>query len=211
MKPRALVLCGDIWHPAETVRCGLGALKNLGVDFEFLDDGNKWSAAMMKAFPIVIVAKANHICAANHNPWLTMETQWVFKNYVRAGGGLLLLHAGTCYKDLPAMRGIIGGAFLSHPAQCSVVVQPVAGHPVSKDVDVFVGEDEHYQMAQDDKSAKVFLLAYSDHGIQPAGWTRTEGAGRVCALTPGHNRQIWENAKFQKLLANAVRWTAKLD
>ena len=182
MKPRALVLCDDQWHPAETIRRGLGALKNSGVDFEFLDNGNQWSPDMLKSFPLVVVAKANHICATNQNPWLTAETQWSFRDFVRAGGGLLLLHSGTCYKDLPGMREVTGGAFLSHPDQCAVVIQPVAGHPVSTDVDVFVEEDEHYQMAQDDFSAEVFLVTRSAHGIQPAGWTRAEGKGRVCVL-----------------------------
>ena len=211
MKPHALVLCDDQWHPAETVRRGLGALKNPAVDFEFLDDGGKWSPAMMGKFPLVIIAKANHICATNQNPWLTTETQWSFRDYVRSGGGLLLLHSGTCYKDLPAMRGVTGGAFLSHPDQCSMVIQPVAGHPVSSDVNSFIGEDEHYQMTQDDLRAAVFLLTRSAHGIQPAGWTRSEGAGRVCALMPGHNPQVWANPEFQKLLSNALLWTAKLN
>jgi type 1 glutamine amidotransferase len=47
--------------------------------------------------------------------------------------------------------------------------------------------------------------------VQPAGWTRAEGAGRVCVLTPGHNLEVWLHPEFQKLLLNACRWTAKLN
>jgi type 1 glutamine amidotransferase len=208
MKTRALVLCDDQWHPAETVRRGLGALKNPPVDFQFLDDGSRWSPELMKNFPVVIVAKANHVSATDQTPWLTEQRQGAFRNFVRHGGGLLLLHAGVCYKELPEMRRVTGGAFLSHPEQCSVVIQPVAGHPLSAGVDVFVKKDEHYQVAQDDLSADVFLLTLSANGIHPAGWTRAEGSGRVCALTPGHNLEVWLDPNFQKLLGNALHWTA---
>ena len=54
----------------------------------------------------------------------------------------------------------------------------------------------------------VFLTAASQHGIQPAGWTRYHGAGRVCVLTPGHNLDVWLHESYQVLLKNAVNWCA---
>jgi uncharacterized protein len=210
MKARALVLCDDQWHPVETVRRGLGALNDSPVDFEFLEDGSKWSASLMKSFLLVIVAKANHICRTNQNPWLATATQGAFRNFVGAGGGLMLLHAGTCYQDLPEMRGVTGGAFLSHPAQCAVNIEPKPGHPLTRGVNAFAIKDEPYVMALDAADADVFLHSRSDYGVQPAGWTRTEGDGRVCGLTPGHNLEVWLQPEYQKLLLNALGWTAKL-
>jgi type 1 glutamine amidotransferase len=55
-----------------------------------------------------------------------------------------------------------------------------------------------------------FLQTTSDHGSQPGGWTRSEGAGRVCVLTPGHNVEVWLNPGFQALLRNGLQWCAKL-
>lgn len=211
MKPSALVLCDDQWHPAETVRRGLCALNHSPVEFEFLTDGNKWTPALLKNFPLVVVAKANHNCATNQNPWLTTETQSTFREFVTAGGGLLLLHAGTCYKDIPVMRSVTGGAFLSHPEQCSVTVEPKNGHALTAGMDAFTEIDEHYFMMLDTTDADVFLHSRSAHGIQPAGWTRTEAAGRICALTPGHNLAVWLNPQFQNLLVNALVWTTKLN
>lgn len=210
MKTRSLVLCDDEWHPVETVRRGLNALADSRFDFEFATQDGQWSPAMMKDFQIVIVAKANHICAANQSPWLTTETQSAFKNFVRVGGGLLLIHAGTCYQNLPEMRNVTGGAFLSHPDQCPVTIEPKADHPLTGGVTSFTMPDEHYFVSLDAADADVFLHSRSKHGVQPAGWTRTEGKGRVCALTPGHNLEVWLNAEFQKLLLNALCWTAKI-
>jgi len=61
-------------------------------------------------------------------------------------------------------------------------------------------------MALDDAEADVFLTTSSEHGDQPGGWTRTEGVGRVCVLTPGHNLEVWLAPPFQRLLERALRW-----
>lgn len=166
---------------------------------------------MLENFPLVVVAKANQINADNSQPWLTTVSSGSFRELVRAGGGLVLLHAGTCYRDLPEMRGVTGGAFLSHPDQCVVTVEPKLGHALTRGVDSFSEADEHYFMALDAADADVFLHARSAHGVQPAGWTRVEGDGRVCALTPGHRAEVWRQPAFQQLLLNAFRWTAKLN
>ena len=42
--------------------------------------------------------------------------------------------------------------------------------------------------------------------MQPGGWARREGAGRVAVLTPGHNVEVWLHASYQALIGNALRW-----
>lgn len=209
MRARALVLCDDQWHPAETVRGGLGALRDSPVEFEFRARG--WSPVLMKTYPLVVIAKANHTCASDPNPWLAPDTEGAFREFVDGGGGLLLLHAGTCYKDFPVMRSVTGGTFLSHPAPCAVALEPVAGCALTAGVDGFVEPDEPYQMVLDDPAAHVFLRGRSVHGMQPAGWTRSEGAGRVCVLTPGHHAAVWRHPQFQKLLVNGLNWLLKFS
>jgi type 1 glutamine amidotransferase len=75
----------------------------------------------------------------------------------------------------------------------------------------FTTQDEHYFVRMEDRRAEVFLQSISTHGVQPAGWARTEGEGRVCILTPGHNVEFWRHSEFQNLLLNALRWTAKTN
>jgi len=47
--------------------------------------------------------------------------------------------------------------------------------------------------------------------ICAAGYVRTQGRGRVCVLTPGHNLPVWLNPQFQKLLTNALNWCAPVN
>ena len=98
-----------------------------------------------------------------------------------------------------------------HPAQCPVTVEPVAGHPLTQGSVRFTAKDEHYFMALDDTQADVFLTTTSEHGTQPAGWTRTEGGGRVCVLTPGHNVEVWLHPAYQALIRNGLHWCGKVS
>lgn len=208
---RTLVLCDDAWHPAEVVQRGLNALADSPFAFEFVAHGGRWSPALMKDSPLVIMAKTNHLCSTDQTPWLTAENAAAFPEFVRRGGGLLAIHGGIAgCKVLLHMQQSLGGVFLSHPDQGLVTFEPKVGHALTRGVKPFTESDEHYFMALDATDADVFLHSRSEHGVQPAGWTRTEGSGRVCALTPGHNLAVWLNPNFQTLLRNALNWTARL-
>jgi uncharacterized protein len=210
MSIRVLVMCGDKWHPAETARRGLGFLGNHGFECEFIEDRAKWSVNMITGFQIVMLARSNSVAAGGNHEWLTKDSERDFCAHVRRGIGLVVIHSGTVScAGLPLMRSAIGGAFLRHPPQCLVTFEPKQGHPLTHSVKVFTATDEHYFVQMDDAQSDVFLHSSSRHGVQPAGWARSEGEGRVCVLTPGHNVEVWLHPSFQTLLVNALRWTAK--
>jgi type 1 glutamine amidotransferase len=212
MKFRVLVICEDAWHPAENIRTTLESLRQEGFDFEFSKGVTGWKPERLSRFSIVIFAKANITSLDNLKPWLMPENQMAFFDHVRQGNGLIAIHAGTSrYETLALISALIGGAFEHHPVQCAVTIEPVASHPLAAGVAAFTVRDEHYFMALNSADADVFLHSRSEHGVQPAGWTRVEGNGRVCVLTPGHNREVWRHLEFQKLLTNALRWVAKLN
>ena len=207
-----LVLCDDYWHPARTVKEGLAPLSEAGFRFHFIEDAGAWSAAAMTEFPVVLLAKSNNVSATDTSEWMTEDKEIAFVQYVDNGGGLLVVHSGSAgYAATPALRGLIGGVFDHHPPQCQVTIIPDAGHPLSAGIDGFQVLDEHYHMLYDaagDAGTTTLAVSQSQHGSQPAGWTRTAGAGRICVLTPGHNLEVWLHPCFQILLKNALQWCA---
>ncbi|HEU5396246.1 MAG TPA: ThuA domain-containing protein, partial [Verrucomicrobiae bacterium] len=206
MKLRTLVLCDDPFHPAATVRRGLRQFARRGFDFEWVEDGKAITAKLLKQFPLVILAKANAMSRRDPRAWLTKRAQKIFQRHVRSGGGLVVIHSGTAgYRRLPEVRRAVGGAFLRHPQPCAVVLEPKPGFPLAEDVAPFTVRDEQYFVELDASVVEVFLISRSRHGVQPAGWTRTENGGRVCVLTPGHGAAVWRHPSFQKLLLNALR------
>ena len=209
---QVLVLCDDEWHPARIPRAGLGALGQNEFAFDWIENAHDWSAERMASYPLVILTKSNNISSIDHNAWMTDEAQAVFADYIRKGHGLLAIHSGTAgYEQTPVLRHLLGGVFTHHPEQCLVTMEPKAEHLLAEGAESFVLTDEHYHMAMDDPQADIFLTTRSEHGEQPGGWRRTEGAGRVAVLTPSHNLDVWLHPDFQALLLNSLRWCGKLS
>lgn len=209
---RVLVFCDDIYHPAATVHSGLAPLAaGPGFEFDWVENPTGWNSASLRDYPVALLSKSNTISHTDKRPWLLDGTTSLFLDYVRSGGGLVVVHSGTAsYANVAPMRAVMGGTFLNHPPECEVVLEPKVNHRLTKGVTgSFAVWDEHYMVAVDDPNTDVFLFSRSIHGIQPAGWSRSEGAGRVAVLTPGHLAGVWHHPSFQILLGNALRWVAR--
>jgi type 1 glutamine amidotransferase len=208
---RVLVLCGDYWHPGHVARQGLGPLVQAGFSFDWSEDPREWSVEVMHSYPLVVFARANEGASDERRPWMTGEIELAFKEYVRKGNGLLVIHSGSAsYAKFPVLTALLGGAFTHHPAQCQVTLEPQGSHPLAAGVSPFTVFDEHYFMDRE-PDTEVFMASRSEHGVQPAGWTRREGQGRVCLLTPGHNLEVWLHPAYQALLQKAFHWTAQTE
>lgn len=209
---RVLVLCDDYWHPARTPRAGLAPLEQHGFTFDWVEDARTWSPAQMNAYPVVLLTKANHMSAADRTPWVVPAVEQAFQQFVQRGGGLLVVHSGTAgYEETATLRALIGGVFVKHPPQCPVMIEPLSGHTVTAGSTSFTIIDEHYHMAVDDPLAEQVLTTRSEHGAQPGGWLRSEGNGRVCVLTPGHNLEVWLHQSYQVLLRNSLLWCGMVE
>lgn len=210
---RVLVLCDDRWHPASTVRMGLDPIekdKSNDLAFDWIEDAQDWSEEKMAGYSVVILTKSNNISSKNEDGWMTDKVEGGFLRYLQAGNGLLVIHSGTAgYEKQSILRGITGGTFANHPEQCEIMVTVRPENPFGINISPFTIFDEHYMMNLDDETANVFLTTSSAHGAQPAGWTRSEGAGRVCVLTPGHNLEVWLEPNYQELIRKSIFWCGK--
>ncbi len=204
---KILVLCGDAWHPPEIARKGLESLAMAEFTFDWIEDARKWSPEVMAAYPLVILAKSDNVSLTDKTSWMTDTAQSAFSEHVRQGNGLLAIHSGTAeYDQKPVLRGLLGGAFLHHPEQCPVTVNPSMEHPLCTGSTPFTLRDEHYFMALDDPQADVFMTTISANGEQPGAWRRDVGKGRVAVLTPGHNIEVWLHTSYQAMLVNTIHW-----
>jgi type 1 glutamine amidotransferase len=204
---QVLVLSDDYWHPASVPQAGLAALAGDAFTFDWITDATAWSEDRMASYPVTVLTKSNNVSAVNRDGWMSPAVEQAFVNYVRAGNGLLVIHSGSAgYQENAVLRALMGGVFLQHPPQCQVTIEPRGAHALTAGVVAFTVQDEHYHMALDDARADVFLTSKSEHGEQPAGWTRTEGRGKVCMLTPGHNLEVWLNPAYQTQIVNALHY-----
>ena len=218
-----LVICGDIWHPAEVIKAGFSYLTEYYDQMTFMEDAKDMlTAADLAQYDLVICCKGNHLTGGNRVTWfedgVNECTPADFAAYVQNGGGFLAVHAGASFTEAgmepntigPAREYInfVGCQFVTHPPRCPVTYHVLdVPHPVTAGVKSFCERDEHYQinMAADD--ALVLMESTSDHAAtMPAAYVREMGQGRLCTLIPGHILAVWQNPEFQKLLVNAINW-----
>ena len=227
---RILVLCDDLWHPAEVIEEGLKGFETENYCFDVVKaakDILTWE--MIKGYPVILCCKGNNIIASNGEPWFEETVTEVgpaeFQRYIEEGGGFVAVHSALTFKQefcnpderfqkpCEEFRELIGCRFYGHPLRCMTEVKVSdPAHPVAAGVSGFAERDEHYQIGELEPDAKVFLESVSvPGGVQPAGYTRELGAGRLCVLTPGHTLSVWRNPEFRKLLKNALEWSMRKE
>ena len=212
---KILVLCDDLWHPAEIIEKGLEARNDERFQFDVVKAAKDvLTPERIAKYRLIVCCKSNSVTAANNAPWFEPGVTEVcpkeFEDYIRAGGGFLAVHSGLAFnrERNSAYVDLVGSMFLGHPPRCAVDLHCVKPeHPILEGINDFSIRDEHYNMEMTCGDAEIFLESSSEKGgIQPAGYTRTIGNGRLCALTPGHTLDVWENEQFMKLFTNAMEW-----
>ena len=221
---RILLICDDFWHPGQTPIDGLAPLTERGFQFDIITDASDFKPGMLTNYPIVILSKCDEISSKDKTSWKTDAVQRAFIEYVETGGGLLVAHTGlVAGENTKELDRLIGSKFTFHPQDCLVTVQPIKPHPIVKDVMMFCEIDEHYRLEILSEDVDIFMASYSPpqgeeakHADEPyhnsqawigaAGYTRTQGKGRVCVLTPGHHVKVWHNPQYQRVLENALIW-----
>lgn len=214
---KILVICDDVWHPAEVIEKGMIPLGGENYHFEFVKAAKDiLTPKMLEKYPLLICCKSNSVTSGNPAPWFENTVTEVmgaeFQSYVERGGAFLCVHSGNVFMGegdgVLEYTEFVGNRFISHPLRCEVTLKKVKEHPIMCGVkEQFNIRDEHYQIELLAKDADVFLESVSESGgVQTAGYTREMGAGRLCVLTPGHTLSVWQNEQFQRIFLNAVAW-----
>lgn len=138
------------------------------------------------------------------------DAQWTaLKAFVEQGGGYAGIHNATdTFENNEEALRLIGGHFLTHPAQLDIPVEIVdPEHPVTRGVRPFTLHDELYIM-EHWPDAYHLLAGTPAEGGQPIAWVREQGKGRVFYLSLGHNAHCFENVDYARLLRQGVQWAA---
>jgi type 1 glutamine amidotransferase len=146
-------------------------------------------------------------------------------DFVRSGGGFLGVHSATdTFYTWPDYLDLIGGYFNDHPWHQAVTIEVV---DPSDPLVAFLGnslqiEDEIYQISDFDYRGSHVLLRLDEGSVDltrssvrrrfygwPLAWTRSYGRGRVFYTALGHEAAVWQDARYQRSLMNAILWTMR--
>lgn len=151
---------------------------------------------------------------------LTDPGRAALEAYVRAGGGLLAVHAGAnAEPDWPFYGELLGTRFAGHPP-----LQPGRAHvedPAHPSTAHLPAEwdwtDEWYDFTSPPREAGVHVLLRADestytggtHGADhPLAWCHDKACGRFLFTALGHTSESYAAPAFRAHLAGALRWTA---
>lgn len=101
---KVLVICDDLWHPAEVIEKGLAARTDGRFSFDIVKAAKDiLTLERIAKYRLIVCCKSNNVIAANTAPWFEAGVTEVgpaeLEEYVRAGGGLLVIHSGLAYNE----------------------------------------------------------------------------------------------------------------
>ena len=146
-------------------------------------------------------------------------------SFVRSGRGFVGVHSATdTFYTWPDYLDLVGGYFNGHPWHQAVTIEVVdPGDPIV----AFLGnslqvEDEIYQISDFDHHGSRVLLRLDPRSVDlgkmgvhrpsygwPLAWTRHYGEGRVFYTALGHEPSVWQDARYQRMLTNAILWSMR--
>lgn len=155
---------------------------------------------------------------------ITDEAKNDFVNLLKAGKGFVALHhCLASYQAWDEYGKIVGGKYWlkdreergvkklkstwKHGVRFNVHVADTK-HPVTKGVKDFEIFDETYGGYEVKPGVKTLLTTEEPTSTPTIGWAKTYGKSRVVYLAPGHDHFAYENPSFQRLVAQAIQWTA---
>lgn len=84
---KILLICDDLWHPAEVLRRGLADMDRAKFQLDFVMTAKDiLTPELLREYPVIINAKGNAVNAANTAPWFEPTVTEVgpaeFREYV---------------------------------------------------------------------------------------------------------------------------------
>ena len=136
-----------------------------------------------------------------------MTQREAFERWVRAGGGVVAIHAAAnADRDWAFYGELLGGArFLDHrqgPLQRETVL--VERHPATEGLPRrWVRSDEWYRFAPEPGPAADVLATVDG---DPMIWTSEVDSGRALYTALGHAGEAWSEPRYREHVFAAVEW-----
>jgi type 1 glutamine amidotransferase len=142
------------------------------------------------------------------------------RDFVESGKGIVVIHHGICSNvNWPWWyEEVVGGRWLFQPVNGKksgykhdeeISVRPIIQHPITKDLAAFRIWDETYKDLWISPKVKVLLKTDNPTSDGPVAWIGPHQKSRVVYIQLGHDRNANLNPNWQKLVRNAIFWTAK--
>ena len=70
--------------------------------------------------------------------------------------------------------------------------------------------DEIYTWDNASSDCDILLTTTHPESMETIAWTKTHGDTRIFSFQSGHDSQTYENENFKHVLAQGIKWVAKV-
>jgi type 1 glutamine amidotransferase len=147
------------------------------------------------------------------------QRQQNLRLFVESGKGVVVIHHGICsnvnwpwwYEEVVGGRWLfqtVNGKKSSYRHDEEIAVRPTREHPITNGIAPFRIWDETYKDLWISPKVKVLLETNNPTSDGPLAWVGPSEKSRVVYLQLGPDRNANLNPNWQKLVRNAILWTA---
>ncbi|MCK7487709.1 MAG: ThuA domain-containing protein [Bacillus subtilis] len=154
--------------------------------------------------------KPYDLCVCLIDRWtpLSDDQSLGLTQFVKQGGGLLVLHNGLSLQARPELAKLLGGYFTGHPEETVLTYQTIPSQPwiTSKSAILALWKNLIRFVSDNAFDGTVFLQYRWHETLVPAGWTRLEGHGKIVVLSPGHHLETFLVEGYRTLIHRCALW-----
>jgi type 1 glutamine amidotransferase len=175
-------------------------------------------AAALRGYRAIILLNTTTRRDDPTSEWFTGERRDALQGFVRAGGGIVAIHAAAdSHYHWPWYGQMIGGRFARHPEGTpeGAVARTASAHPATAPLaDAFRIADEWYWFADLSPTLDTLLTldpaSIREQGANPApvAWAHTFEGGRVFYTGLGHRPENWSDARLLAHVRGGIAWAA---
>ena len=200
----------------KSIEKGVKTLRELGRQNRFValqsESGEDFTSQNLKNYKLVVFLSTTLDV-------LNDAQQKAFESYIKNGGAYLGIHAAADTEyDWPWYGKMVGGYFVSHPAQQKAKIDVVdKTHPSTAHLsDVWMHFDEWYNYKELNPDVHV-LLKLDESSYEggtngknhPIAWYHEFDGGRVFYTGLGHTETSYDEPEFRQHLLGGITWCLK--
>ncbi len=150
---------------------------------------------------------------------ISPEAQAHFREFVDAGGGVVVLHHALIdYQDSDWYRDLAGGRYLldsagGRPASTylhdqDMNIHVATPHPITRGLSLTRIHDEAYKGMWIAPTDTILLTTDNPHSDGPVAWISANAPARVVYIQLGHGPDAHHDPGYRALVRNAALWVA---
>lgn len=217
-KPKILVFSKTAGYKHASIKDGIAAIMQLGVDHRFIVDTSSNSSSFnsknLEQYSAIVFLNTT----GQSTQLFTESEKDAFRQYIRNGGGYVGIHAATdCCYDWPWYGNLSGAYFGGHPAEQEADFHVTdAKHRSTKHLpSIWKRKDELYSFKWIANDLKILLTidektynpgkhAMGDN--HPMAWYHSYDGGRAFYTALGHTKESYTEPLFLQHILGGIQY-----